>query len=207
MTPFRDDNIQKYDGSLFGPRTNPISGKRENHRGRDITTTGDWTVRECTGGTVIRVGYDDSRGKYIDVRTSPRHFERCQHMATIYLKKGDAAPQGIHLGVAGSTGASTGQHLHFGVYEAGPETDGYTSLKNINALEKLAVDPGPWLDIPNTKGTFKGNNNYDGDAAPAPAPSPALVTLKIGPVSSGDREQLEALAAQMGVPVAVVEGV
>ncbi len=163
MTPFASRNKIT---SPFGARTSPITGGQEQHRGQDITAPdGNWQVRECTGGTVIRVGYDNSRGNYVDVRTSPRHFERCQHMESIAVRAGQAVPQGTVLGMAGSTGASTGRHLHFGVYAAGPETDGYTALAQINTLERFAVEPSAWSDVPNQTGTHPGNNNLD--AAPA----------------------------------------
>lgn len=205
MTPFRDKNIVT---SPFGPRQNPFGGGTQMHRGVDSVTEpgGDWMVREATGGTVIRVQYDASRGNYIDVRTSPTHFERYQHMESIYLGKGNDAPQGRHLGLAGNTGDSTGRHLHFGVYRCGPETDGYTSIQQINSLEQYAVEPSEWSGIPNRIGTYRGNNDYDGEPAPEPVPEPApeapqMYTLTIGPMTQGDKDNIEGRAKELGLPV------
>ena len=199
MTPFRGTNRVT---SIFGTRTDPTTGKPNvPHRGKDSVTDGDWTVREVTGGKVIRVGYDASRGNYIDIRTSPAHFERYQHMASIFLKKGDAAPQGRHVGMAGNTGQSTGPHLHFGVYRCGAETDGYTTLAQINTLEQYAVDPSQWDSLPNKTGTYPGNNDYDG--APTPTPAKGLYTVTVGPASEGDKTVLELFANALNLPVKV----
>lgn len=194
MTPFAGTNRVT---SPFGPRISPITKKTEHHNGQDIVTTGDWTVRECTGGVVLRVTSDKWRGNYVDVQTAPGVFERYQHMARIYVKAGDRVPQGTPLGIAGSTGDSTGVHLHFEVQKNG-----------------AAVNPSPWSGIPNVIGSYPGNNNIDGktqDPDPiVPVPS-KMVTLQIGPMSSGDKSTIESLAApaiekakELGLPVKFV---
>ena len=189
MTPFKGTNRVT---SPFGYRTSPIYGTAELHKGEDITTTGtwpgpDWQVRECTGGTVLRVTSDKWRGNYVDVQTSPGVFERYQHMHEIYVKPGQNLPQGTLLGMAGKTGDSTGVHLHFEVQKNG-----------------VAINPEQWSDVPNRKGSYAGNDTLDG-VEPAPEPEkPKLYILTIGPASTGDKNTLEstAKALQLGVEVA-----
>lgn len=167
MTPFKGENISKYQASLFGQRISPISKKPENHKGQDSTTVGTWpgtawNVRECTGGTVVNVSEDKWRGKFVDVRTSTTHVERYQHMHEIYVRVGQKVPQGTVLGMAGKTGDVTGVHLHFEVLK--------TNANSISAVNNAqAVNPSLWSDVPNTVGNHPGNNNIDGAAPPAPS--------------------------------------
>ena len=155
MTPFAGKNRVT---SPYGWRT--IFGKRELHRGVDSVPTAypgedlpesAWQVRECTGGTVLRVTSDQWRGNYVDVQTAPNTFERYQHLKTVCVQVGQSVPQGTVVGVAGSTGISTARHLHFGVYKNG-------------SAEANAVVPSAWMGIPNAIGTYEGNDDVDGAA-------------------------------------------
>lgn len=189
MTPFKGNNRVT---SPYGQRIHPITGKGDMHRGQDIVTdSGDWTVREVTGGKVLRISFDNSRGNYVDVQTEPNTFERYQHLATVAVKVGQTLKQGDTIGRAGTTGASTGVHLHFGVYRNG-------------TAESNAINPVPWSSIPNAVGNYPGDNKLDGQ--PTPEPSPVkLVKVTVGPVSPGDRDRLVGLANEMQVPHTIVE--
>ena len=181
MTPFKGRNRIT---SPHGARRSPVTGKTEIHRGQDITAPdGDWRVRECTGGTVLRVTWDAARGKYVDVQSRPGTFQRYQHMETIFVSVGQKVSQGEVLGLAGSTGHSTGRHLHFGVYKGG-------------TAEACAVNPALWSGLPNASGTYPGNNALD--SAPTPAPAPLYQYSGIV-ASQGDAAQLEDLLRQKGI--------
>lgn len=149
MTPFKTQNRVT---SPFGWRT--IFDKREFHRGVDIvptTRSGEmlpesaWLIREVTGGMVLRTAADQWRGNYVDVQTAPGTFERYQHLARADVGVGQAVAQGTVIGLAGSTGQSTGRHLHFGVYQGG-------------SAEANAVIPAPWVGFANACGTYPGND-------------------------------------------------
>lgn len=157
MTPFTGTNRIT---SPFGYREYWNKGRlvKEIHRGMDVVCTAfagqavaadAWTVREVTGGRVLRVAYDAQRGHYVDVQTQPDTFERYQHLARVDVHVGQSVAQGEALGLAGSTGNSTGAHLHFGVYRGGSK-------------EANAVQPSAWLGLPNRAGTFAGNSLRDG---------------------------------------------
>ena len=190
MTPFKGTNRVT---SPYGWRTSPINGQAQHHNGQDIVGSGaypgaGWEVRELTGGTVLRVTSDQWRGKYVDVQTSPGIFERYQHMKDIYAKVGQKVPQGTVLGMAGTTGDSTGVHLHFEV-----QKNGY------------AINPEVFSDIPNRVGTYAGNYTIDG-VQPAPEPEkPKMYTLAVGPMTAGDKNILESQAKALGLPVAAKE--
>lgn len=159
MTPFKGENRVT---STFGPRKSPITGAQEHHGGQDIAANGAWPgtawhVRECTGGTVINVYEDKWRGKFVDVRTSQTHVERYQHMHEIYVKPGQAVPQGTVLAMAGKTGDVTGVHLHFEVIKC--------TQNDIAGLNKAAkANPAQWSGIPNACGAYKGNDSLDSAA-------------------------------------------
>ena len=189
MTPFERMNRVT---SPYGYREYFYQGRlvKETHRGQDIVPTrypgeivpeSAWEVREVTGGSVLRILRDDVRGNYIDVQTTPDAFERYQHLETVLVKVGQAVAQGDVIAVAGSTGMSTGRHLHFGVYVGG-------------ALEANAVIPSEWSGLPNIAGIYPSNNTLDKPAA-------TLYRGTYGPVSAGDKLQVDELARRQGVPV------
>lgn len=193
MTPFKGINRVT---SVMGPRTSPITGAAETHAGQDIVTSGTypgsaWEVRECTGGTVAQVTSDKWRGNYVDVRTSANTIERYQHMQSIYVKAGQAVPQGTVLGMAGKTGDSTGVHLHFEVQVNGK-----------------AVNPAQWSDVPNKVGSYAGNDNIDGQTS-TPAPSAKLQYVRVGPATAGDiatiRNLVTPRANELGLPVDIID--
>ncbi len=182
--------------SAFGWRTYIYQGKtiRENHRGIDLVPTryageavddSAWQVREVTGGKVLRIRQDSARGLYVDIETAPGIFERYQHLRTVCVTEGQLVAQGAVIALAGITGQCTGRHLHFGVYKGGTS-------------EACAVDPSPWLGLPNKTGTYDGNNDLDKPAA-------TLYKATYGPVSAGDKQQVDALAQRQGVPVTWTE--
>lgn len=152
MTPFKGPNKVT---SIFGYRTSPITGQRQHHNGIDSTAPdGDWSVRECTGGTVIEtsIGYNYGRGNLVRVQCG-NAVETYQHLSSISVKKGQTVKQGDIIGVAGKTGDSTGVHLHFEVTIGGK-----------------AVNPSEWCEIPNAIGTYPGNDNLDDGGSLPSAP-------------------------------------
>ncbi len=101
--------------SYFGPRTHPISGKYHNHTGIDIPAPGGTPVTAVQGGIVITSAYaPKSYGEYVviahgnGVTTLYAHMQR----GTRTVKEGDTVSQGQVLGKVGTTGSSTGNHLH-----------------------------------------------------------------------------------------------
>lgn len=150
MTPFAKENRVT---SLFGYREFYLNGKlvKGQHYGIDEVVNNpseesDWTVREVTGGTVAAVsaGYNGGRGNLVKVETAPGVIEIYQHLKSIAVKKGQTVRQGDVIGVAGSTGDSTGRHLHFEVQ-----------------INGTPVEPSAWMGIPNKIGTYPGNNDLD----------------------------------------------
>ncbi len=99
--------------SGFGFRRHPISHRLGAHEGTDFVTSGDRTVR-ATGDGVVR--FADLRGgfgKLVVVEHDYGFETRYAHLATLKVRAGQRVVAGQRLGVMGSTGYSTGVHLHY----------------------------------------------------------------------------------------------
>jgi hypothetical protein len=101
--------------SPYGPRVNPVTGKPQFHTGDDIA--GDNTqgkpVRSEQAGTVTAAGSSDTAGNHVDVTHPDGTTSRYDHLSKIDAKVGDHVEPGSQIGTAGSTGRSTGPHVHF----------------------------------------------------------------------------------------------
>lgn len=106
--------------SRFGVRT--LRGVTKMHNGIDLVARTDSggsavdSITAHTGGTVCAVGYSESAGNYIKIRTAPEVVMVYYHLRdkTGY-RVGDEIAQGQIIGYMGSTGNSTGAHLHWGI--------------------------------------------------------------------------------------------
>jgi len=97
------------------------------HEGLDISGTGHGSPIYAAGaGTVIRAGWFGAYGKCIDVDHHNGLITRYGHLATIYVRTGQAVSQGQVIGGMGSTGRSTGTHLHFEVRRRGVAINPYS---------------------------------------------------------------------------------
>ncbi len=96
--------------SPFGYRTDPFTGKRTMHSGIDLAAHGD-LVFSMLPGTVDKVGYDPRSGNFVTVRHGDFRISYC-HLSRILTTQGTSVSFGTILGITGSTGRSTGEHLH-----------------------------------------------------------------------------------------------
>jgi len=115
--------------SPFGMRTNPVTGKQAMHNGIDLVASNgnggcvDY-ITAHTGGTVESAGYSASAGYYVNIRTDANTIMVYYHMReTPYVKKGATVKAGEKIGYMGSTGNSTGAHLHWGIKQNGSWID------------------------------------------------------------------------------------
>ncbi len=108
--------------SAFGYRIHPIFGTEKYHSGIDISAYTGASVLAAASGTVITATYSDSYGYYVLIShgsTSTLYA----HMSSLNVSAGQTVSQGDTIGYAGSTGWSTGPHLHFEVYVGGGRVD------------------------------------------------------------------------------------
>lgn len=100
--------------SRFGPRIDPFTGRRSFHRGIDIAASRGTPVRATQGGRVAAVGRGAVLGNYIIVSHFLSGYSSLYgHLDRIYVSRGQTVRRGETVGRMGSTGRSTGPHLHF----------------------------------------------------------------------------------------------
>lgn len=106
--------------SPFGPRNTGISGASTNHKGVDIGGVYYTSqVHAAKAGTVIISTYSSSYGNYVVVSHGSGNTTLYAHMSSRSVSVGDYVNQGDVLGITGSTGISSGPHLHFEITENG----------------------------------------------------------------------------------------
>ena len=108
-----------YISSRFSWRVNPFTGRRTFHNGIDMAAPTGTPIYAALGGTVIATGWDNVYGKYVTVAHHSGYKTLYGHMSKITVKKGTHVTTATKLGEVGSTGQSTGPHLHFTVYKNG----------------------------------------------------------------------------------------
>ncbi|MBO7135369.1 MAG: M23 family metallopeptidase [Spirochaetaceae bacterium] len=108
-----------YISSRFSWRVNPFTGRRTFHNGIDMAAPQGTPIYAALGGTVIATGWDNVYGKYVTVAHHSGYKTLNGHMSKITIKKGARVTTSTKLGEVGSTGQSTGPHLHFTVYKNG----------------------------------------------------------------------------------------
>lgn len=101
--------------SDFGTRVDPITAERVMHQGLDIATPQGHPVTSPSEGTVVFTGVENGYGKVITVDHGYGVQTRYGHLSDIAVRSGDRVKRGARLGAVGSTGRSTGPHLHYEV--------------------------------------------------------------------------------------------
>ena len=109
--------------SPFGWRSNPFGGGPEFHQGLDIAAPMGTTVTAAAGGTVIMAQWYGGYGNYILIDHGAGFSTGYGHLSAMYVSSGQAVQRGQAIGAVGSTGQSTGPHLHFEVRIAGKPVD------------------------------------------------------------------------------------
>lgn len=114
--------------SPYGMRTHPVSGKRKMHKGIDVAGSGN-TLVAANAGTVefARNGHNGGFGNYLKINHGTINGVKIDtiyaHLASISVSSGQSVTKGQKIGIRGTTGTSTGIHLHFEVHENGNHVD------------------------------------------------------------------------------------
>jgi murein DD-endopeptidase MepM/ murein hydrolase activator NlpD len=109
--------------SPFGYRRNPFGGGMEFHQGLDIAAPMGTTITAAASGTVISAGWYGGYGNYILVDHGGGMATGYGHCSQIFVSVGQKVQKGQAIGAVGSTGASTGPHVHFEVRMNGKPVD------------------------------------------------------------------------------------
>lgn len=109
--------------SKFGWRIHPIYKTRRYHNGTDVAASKNTPIGAAKSGLVTTSQYSSSYGNYVVVTHSDGYQTLYAHMTKRAVSVGDVVKQGQTIGYVGSTGASTGNHLHFEVWYDGVRKD------------------------------------------------------------------------------------
>ncbi len=99
--------------SPFGERIHPIRGESQFHHGVDLAASMGQPVISVADGFVEYAGPHGGHGNHVQIRHSKIAVTRYSHLSEILVESGSMVHQGDTIGLAGSTGDSTGPHLHF----------------------------------------------------------------------------------------------
>jgi murein DD-endopeptidase MepM/ murein hydrolase activator NlpD len=110
-------NARKTSG--FGWRLHPLLGYSRMHQGTDYGAAYGTPIRAVTDGIVSFAGWHGGHGKMVQLKHSSGLGTGYAHMSSIAVAPGARVSQGQVIGYVGSTGLSTGPHLHFEVYRGG----------------------------------------------------------------------------------------
>jgi murein DD-endopeptidase MepM/ murein hydrolase activator NlpD len=120
LTPsFRFPLPEKVVTSSFGMRKNPVTGHLVFHKGIDLAAPRGTPVHACADGTVIYTGFDPIYGNHVIIRHDGARESLYGHLSSIKIELHQKVKSGTILGTVGSTGQSTGPHLHFEIHENG----------------------------------------------------------------------------------------
>ena len=101
--------------SPFGPRKSPTTGASTYHQGVDLDTGTGWTVVASRAGVVIFSGWGSAAGNYVTIDHQDGFRSTYMHLSSRSVSTGQIVSAGQQIGLTGSTGVSTGDHLHFGI--------------------------------------------------------------------------------------------
>jgi murein DD-endopeptidase MepM/ murein hydrolase activator NlpD len=121
-----------YNGSGFGMRIDPFTGQRAMHEGIDFQADMGSTVVAAAGGVVQFAGFHPQYGNMIDIDHGNDLVTRYAHLSKIFVRVGDLVQRGHRVALSGSTGRSTGPHLHFEVRYKGIAQNPARFLANAN---------------------------------------------------------------------------
>jgi murein DD-endopeptidase MepM/ murein hydrolase activator NlpD len=125
--------------SSYGMRTHPILRRRAQHNGVDLAAPRDTPVYATADGIVAKAERWSTYGNYIQIEHGGELQTRYAHLNGYAVVAGDRVHKGDLIGYVGSTGRSTGPHLHYEVRVAGVPVDPTPYLTGEVSAEELAL--------------------------------------------------------------------
>ncbi len=110
-------------GSAFGWRIDPFTNGSALHTGMDFQAESGTPILAAAGGVVVVNEYNSGYGNVVEVDHGNELITRYAHASAVFVKKGDLVKRGQKIAAVGSTGRSTGAHLHFEVLLQGVPQD------------------------------------------------------------------------------------
>lgn len=113
----------------YGNRMHPILGIQKFHNGLDMAAPGGTAILAAYDGDVVGAAYNNSMGNYIMIDHGSGLYTIYMHCSALYVSKGQSVTKGQKIAAVGSTGRSTGNHLHFSVRQNGNYVNPWNYLK------------------------------------------------------------------------------
>jgi len=126
--------------SSFGKRTDPVNKKKGFHEGVDIKGKKGDKIRATASGKVIKAFKNGGYGNYVEIDHGNGYVTAFGHMQSYLVKKGEFVEQGQVIGQVGSSGRSTGPHLHYEIL-----------------LNKKPINPTKFMKVAGMSHTFSGD--------------------------------------------------
>jgi murein DD-endopeptidase MepM/ murein hydrolase activator NlpD len=123
-------------GSAFGWRIDPFTGRSALHTGLDFQAETGTDILAAAAGVVVTQEYHAAYGNMIEIDHGNDLITRYAHASAVFVKKGDLIKRGQKIAEVGTTGRSTGSHLHFEVLVQGVPQDPQTFLTAGSHLPK-----------------------------------------------------------------------
>lgn len=115
--------------SPFGKRSDPFNKKSAAHKGVDLASNKGNKIKTMAKGKVVRAEWNGGYGNYVEIDHGNGFKTKYAHLNKSYVEKGQYVQQGEPIGEVGSTGRSTGPHLHYEVLFNGTPVDPMTFIK------------------------------------------------------------------------------
>jgi murein DD-endopeptidase MepM/ murein hydrolase activator NlpD len=123
--------------SQYGRRADPITRRRAVHEGIDLSGARDQRIRATQSGVVTHAGRNGDYGITVEIDHGMGITTRFAHMKSVLVRKGQRVTVGREIGVIGSTGRSTGRHLHYEI-----------------RLDGRSINPAPFLEATRVYGNI-----------------------------------------------------
>jgi murein DD-endopeptidase MepM/ murein hydrolase activator NlpD len=124
--------------SRYGKRRDPVNGKRGFHSGVDIKGKKGAKIYATASGKVIKALYNGGYGNFVQIDHGNGYITTFAHMQNYVVQEGDTVERGQLIGQVGSTGRSTGPHLHYEI-----------------SLNDKTINPAKFMKIADLSHTFK----------------------------------------------------
>ena len=123
MVPTQPPVVSATVGSAFGWRLDPLTSRTALHTGLDFPAISGTPIVAAAGGVVVTQEFHPEYGNMIEIDHGNELISRYAHTSKTFVKKGDLVKRGQKIAEVGSTGRSTGAHLHFEVLVLGIPQD------------------------------------------------------------------------------------
>ena len=121
--PSRQPVLGSRIGSRFGNRADPFNKRRAFHSGLDFPAPAGSPIYASAGGVVRYAGFRGEYGRQVEIDHGNGLVTRYSHARRLHVRSGDVVTPGQHIADIGSSGRSTGPHLHFEVLKNGRFVD------------------------------------------------------------------------------------